>query len=536
MSSCSASEARSGRREKGDRGVAFFFCTLVLLLALAGCAGGPGGGKTAAPREPWRGSVVVFSFDVMRADHVGALGGPSGLTPQLDRFAAEADFKGRAVAASSTPLVALASLFTGTGALQHRVLGHLHAKLRPSLPTLAELFWREGYDTVFFEPRPTWIWRYGLVRGMARDEGFSEEQTLHELPLFDASPRFYWIQLPEADAPYTDRRAEIAGGAAWPAPSRSSVGGEELLPYADPARPLPPELQRAAAELFRIETAAGDARFGRLLAGLQQSAAWDDTVVVVTASTGTELGGGEPGGEPGQGGGVLYGQNLHRASLEVPLLIRLPKSLRDRGFRFAEPPGRPVAAERLFATLAECLGSDPGPLASPSLFRQARLPAISALPMGNGTTLYSAVFPAPRPGVLAEQLIRRSRFGQSEPRYYDAQAAEAGAALDLPEAPRLIFERLRQQFEHASPWESAEVALEGVTWTAAGGTAPLADPARLRTLGDALARGLFRGIEAERTAEQEDALILAVERPAENEAKGENGGGGKGESAPAGAG
>lgn len=512
MPNCSASEARGRRRKQGDRGVAFFFSVLLLAVVAAGCAGGREGRPEPSPRHPpWRGSVVVFAFDTLRADQVGALGGLPGATPELDRFAAEADYAGRAVAASSSPLISLASLFTGVGALEHRVLGHLHARLRPSLPTLAELFWQEGYDTVFFEPRPTWVGRYGLLRGMARTEGFIEEQALHELPLFDSVPRFYWIGLPEADAPYSDRRADIPGGAAWPAPPRPLVGLEELMPYADPARPLPPELRRAIAELYRLEAAAGDARFGRLLAALRSSSGWDDTLVVVTAANGTELGDGGPNGAAG----VLYGQSLRRASLEVPLLIRLPQALRERGFSFAGPAGPPVAAERLFATLAECLGRDPGPRPSPSLFRGARGPALSALPMGNGVSLYSAVFAAPRPGVLAEQLIRRSRFGESEPHFYDAQAVEAGVALTLAESPRQIFERLRDRFERAPPFSSDEVTLQGAAWMDARTTAPLEDPVRLRAMGAALRRGLFRGLAAERTSEQEEALIAASETSAE---------------------
>lgn len=516
------------RRGKGDRRVAFFFCLLLLLLA--GCGArkegtSPGAGE-GAKQPPWRGPVVVFSFDVMRADQLAAFGGKAGLTPSLDRFAADADWTGRAVAASSTPLVALASLITGTGVLQHRLLGHMHAELRPGLPTLAELFWQQQFDTVFFEPRPTYMGRYGLTRGMARTEPFREEQVLHELPLFDELPRFYWIQLPEADAPYSDRRGELAGPP-LPAPARELLGAEELLPYADPAKPLPADMKQAAAELFRLEVAAGDARFGRLLAGLEKSAGWNEALVVVTALTGTEL---------GEHGGVLYGQNLYRESLEVPLLIRLPRSFAGRGLEIAEHRGAPVAAERLFATLAEAIGQEPPPIVSPSLFRRARQPALSALPLGNGISLFSAVAAAPGPGVLAEQLIRKSRFAPAEANFYTAQAIEAGAALELPEPPRRLFERLRDGFGQATPWRSEEVELEGFSWTDPAGTTPLKDSARLGQLGRRLEQALFRQIDAERTNRQEEMLIVEVETAVSDGANGENGDRPEGESTPGGAG
>ncbi len=504
------------RRRKGDRKVALFFSAVVCLLpllalssalVLSGCrstsADAREGGQGGASPEPWRGSVVVFSFDVMRPDRIGALGGREGLTPEIDRFAASADYVGRAVAASSTPLVALAASFTGTGALQHRLLSHLEADLRPSVPTLAELFWHRGYDTVFFEPRPTWIWRYGLMRGMTRNEGFSEAQVLHELPLFDATPRFYWIELPEADAPYTDRSAELPG-LHLPLPARRQIGVDELMPYADPARPVPALLQKESAELFDFEVAAGDARFGRLLAALERSAASDDTLVVLTASTGTEL------GESGQ---FFYGQNLSRQTIEVPLLIRLPPSLKARGFAIAEKAGPPVAAERLFATLAESIGALPPPISAPSLYRHARRPALSALPLHNGVNFYSAVFPSPRPGILAEQVIRKSRFAPTEEDFYKAQSAEAGVAVVLPETPRQLFERLRDRFEQAPPWQSAEVLVEGFTWIDATSSVQLEDPARLEELGALLDIALFHHLDAERTAEQEKALIGSLEQP-----------------------
>lgn len=532
MPNCSDSEAPRRRRVKGDRRVAFFFsvAAAIALLALAGCADDPP--AAAGGEKPWRGSVVIFSFDALRADHVGALGGLPGITPELDRFAAEADYAGRAVASSSSPLIALASSFTGTGALQHRLLGHLDAHLRPSLPTIAELFWSEGYDTVFFEPRPAWMGRYGLLRGIARTEATVDRQVLHELPLFDELPRFYWIVLPEADAPYTDRSAELPGRG-LPVPARKSVGGEDLMPHADPRRPLPDGLRADTAALFRLEAAAGDARLGRYLDALRRSEAWDEALVVATAITGTEL---------GEHGSALYSQNLYRESIEVPLLIKLPKSFAARGRAIAEKKETPVAAERLFATLAESIGKAPAPICSPSLFRQARRPAVSALPMRNGINLYSAVFPSPRPGVLAEQLIRTSSFGPGEESYYAAQAAEAGAAVTLPEQPRQLFERLHGRFEEAPPWQSAEVKAELWTWNAASGASLDfgADPARLRQLGERLETALLHHLDADRPAGQEEKLVETLEMSAGEggtlERKDQGAAAGKGESTRGGAG
>ena len=51
------------------------------MLGLAACADAP---RTGPP------NIVLVSMDTFRADRVGALGNPNGLTPNLDRFAKEA--------------------------------------------------------------------------------------------------------------------------------------------------------------------------------------------------------------------------------------------------------------------------------------------------------------------------------------------------------------------------------------------------------------------------------------------------------------
>ena len=73
---------------------------------------------------PHLGPVVLITVDALRADLVGALGGPRGLTPNLDRLAAEADWAERAVAASSWTVPSMASLFTGLQPWRH---GNWHA-------------------------------------------------------------------------------------------------------------------------------------------------------------------------------------------------------------------------------------------------------------------------------------------------------------------------------------------------------------------------------------------------------------------------
>ena len=75
---------------------------------LSSCTGEP----KKAPPPPHRGPIVLITLDALRADTLGALGGPEALTPHLDAAAAEAHWSGRAVAASSWTVPSMASIFS----------------------------------------------------------------------------------------------------------------------------------------------------------------------------------------------------------------------------------------------------------------------------------------------------------------------------------------------------------------------------------------------------------------------------------------
>src|SRR6188474_3266752 len=94
--------ARSPRRFAAALGVA--------LVALTACRRAPSGAGPA---------IVVITLEGLRPDALGAFGGPPRLAPALDRFAAEADWAGVAVAAAGSPGPALVSLLTGLPPHQH---------------------------------------------------------------------------------------------------------------------------------------------------------------------------------------------------------------------------------------------------------------------------------------------------------------------------------------------------------------------------------------------------------------------------------
>jgi hypothetical protein len=199
--------------------------------------------------------------------------------------------------------------------------------------------------------------------------------------------------------------------------------------------------------MYRLNAAHADDRLGRLLDALRRSGQWDRTLLVVTANHGEEL---------GENGQVLHGGSLARRSLEVPLVIKLPRGAGGIDIpRIAEPADRRVAMTRLWATLVEAAGGTAPPAAAPSLFRRTDAPALSELYLAGGANLFSLVDGD-------DQLLWETRFAP-------AVAFAAMPPLSgLPgAAPRLTLLRWDAQGAHPAddPARTRELARRlGAAW------------------------------------------------------------------------
>ncbi len=291
-------------------------------LLLASCRG-------AKPAEPGGGPpIVLITFDSLRADVVGGLGGEPGLTPNLDALLRGADWGGRAIAPSSLGASSMASLFTGLRPWQHQVLHDRQAHLAKALLTLPEALKAAGYATAGFSGEASYSRDFGY------DQGFDQLETLEKgtgaLARLKAlrGRQFVWIHIPEPAAPYLRRpnfedRIDLKG---LDLPAR--VQPNELAPYFDPAMPLPPARRRLFWAMYRLNAAFADDRLGHFLQALRESGQWDRTLLLVTSTHGEEL------GEKHQ---ILNGGNLGRQLLEVPLAVKLPAGAR---LRIATPKNR----------------------------------------------------------------------------------------------------------------------------------------------------------------------------------------------------
>lgn len=444
--------------------------TLPLLLAALLCL-------ACGVPPPARGPIVLLTVGGLRADVLGVAGHEPGSAPRLDELAATASWSGAAVTASSDPLAALTSLLCGVSPWQHQVLAADRVHRR--LPTLARALRSGGYRSRAYVPA-------GLHELLGEDfdqvagplAGKAAAAVVADL----GDSELVWLHF--SDAEVTTGRWRRAAG-------KPAFARHRLLAYADPEADLPEALRIELREAYDDGVRRLDGILGEILDAFTRSPARERATLVLTGSHGVEL---------GEHGRILAGENLGRAAIEVPLLVRWP----ERFGAAAEPRGGRVAQTRLWATLAEIAGVAPAPVHPPSLFR-APAPSgaaiLSELYAGNGVNRFSLL-----DGDL--QLHWVTRFAPSEPEYYLARRVEAGGrARLLLEPPRRIAARLGVAFERTLPLSGppgTRPELELERWTRHG-VERLDDPAVAGEMAARLERRWMRFVPRESTPERERA-------------------------------
>src|SRR5262245_32166777 len=92
-------------------------------------------------------NVLLITIDTLRSDRVGAFGGPSDLTPTLDRLAAGGLRFTRAYAAAPLTLPSHTSMLTAVSPPVHGIRTNGLFRLGTGLPTLATILKAANYRT-----------------------------------------------------------------------------------------------------------------------------------------------------------------------------------------------------------------------------------------------------------------------------------------------------------------------------------------------------------------------------------------------------
>jgi arylsulfatase A-like enzyme/Flp pilus assembly protein TadD len=280
------------------------FATLALSLLVAACRGR----GAIDPKAP----IIIISIDTLRSDHLPAYGYGKVETPNIDAFRSDAILYERAYAECPLTLVSHASLFTGSLPAEHGIRDNLGYKLDPKAKTLAELLKANGYATGGAVSAVVLRGDTGIRRG------------------FD-----FWDDDIDVDVTAISIARSQRSGDATRESAERWIGAHKTQPFFfflhlyEPHTPYdPPEPFRTKyGTTYDGEIATADAIVGKFLDHLRNEGLYDRATIVLLSDHGEGL---RDHGED------EHGLLLYREAIQVPLMLKLPKSAR-RGASVSTP-------------------------------------------------------------------------------------------------------------------------------------------------------------------------------------------------------
>ncbi len=298
--------------------------------------------------------LVVFLADTFRADNLAAYGSTLGLTPEIDRFAAEARTFARAWSVSTHTLPTHSSMFSGVFPHQNGQVDYYNP-LPGAVVTLAELLSAHGYRCGLISDGVMVSRSHGLDQGFESFDERKELDTLARVQSFlaadDGRPIFLFVQSYHVHAPYAvgaatrarlqDRlRLDVGFDELVAAPAIRAVeerGVErEALPEDEPTR----EAVARLFDLYRAKVSELDGLFARFRAELEARGLFAHAALVFTSDHGEAF---------FEHGRPFHAGRVYEEELRVPLLLHGP----------GIAPGReqsPVSLIDFAPTLAELAG------------------------------------------------------------------------------------------------------------------------------------------------------------------------------------
>lgn len=373
-------------------------------------------------------NVLLVTIDTLRADRVGAYGSTAGLTPTLDRLAAEGVRFDSARSNVPLTLPSHASLLTGQIPPRHGVRDNGTYRLDVSHPTIATALKAAGYRTAAFVGAFVLDARFGLARGFDEyDDRYGERPAAGRTDVIErpadkvTAPAMAWIQT--SSEPWF----------AW----------AHLYDPHEPYAPPEPFASRYPDAPYDGEVAYVDSALGRMLDVLGKAGRLHRTLVVITSDHGESL---------GEHGERTHGLFAYESTLHVPLIVWCPSRIKSSVDR--APLGLADVATQILNVVGVSWpgGSD----SSASSGRPTYFEALNANLTRNWAPLTGIVsngmklidLPVPElydlradPGETQNQYARRPDVARRLERMLDAtagsRAAPAGSAVDAETSARL---------------------------------------------------------------------------------------------------
>lgn len=435
---------------------------VVTLAILTSCSGSdpsqhpPGAPPAEAPPEPPAPppvdvadlpDVLLVSLDTTRADRLGAYGYDKALTETIDGLAARGVRYDRAYSPLPLTIPSHATLFTGLYPPEHGIRSNGDAVLDDDFLTLAERLKEAGYRTGASVAAYVTTRQFGFEQGfdvyyddidnIKKNYWHSErpaDQVIDDMLRWaslhdDDRPRFAWVHLYDAHAPYIP----------WP----DYIDKVEGRPY--------------DAELARL-----DDQLQRLLDGFQRR----PTLVVIVGDHGEALGDHDE---------VSHGLNVYDATQRVPFIIAGP------GVPEGTVVSEPVSLADVSPTILDYLGLPPLEEVSGRSVREA-----SSRPIYLESYQVAQRFSLAPPVAVVEDNLKL--ISLPRPELYDV-VADPAEKQNLAEARADDVARLQKRLdtwafpppgEGAQPSAEVQAQLTALGYMEAGGavdlSADLPDP------------------------------------------------------------
>ena len=266
--------------------------------------------RPACQRSAPRPSIVLAVLDTTRADAVSAYGEVEGTTPNVDALARQGLLYEHAYANANWTLPSHATIFTGLLPIENGVRGG--ADKLESVPTLAEILGKAGYETFGVNENPWLTPENGLSRGFDRwvPGGSHMAKTVEKWLAGRAKnrPFFLFLNIMNAHWPYLVREDNpyLPAGVGVERARSISKNKDSCLCRCTPDDPNVLVLRA----LYLDSVRAADAKLGDVLAALGSV----ESPVIVIAT-------GDHGERFGEHGLLEHDVGLDRAVLHVPLVV-----------------------------------------------------------------------------------------------------------------------------------------------------------------------------------------------------------------------
>lgn len=326
------------------RMVVVLLCVVLVAPASALLSpGGEGRDRGTAVYDHAIHHVFLIVVDTLRRDALSCYAAGGAPTPNIDRLAEDGVTFLSAVSASSWTLPSMCSIMSG---LEPAIHGAIHSRqaLDDSVRTIADMMRGDGYETSAIGCNPM------LSRAHNLTQGFDEYQW-YPRPADDISagkrilralfPEVYRVDVTTEEL--TDVAIEWAGrhrdrdAFLWLHyfdPHHPYAPPKRFLPDGSPPPAMGPvfedrkEIQAglfapSAAQrewirsLYLGEVRYVDEQVGRLLDALRSMGLYDESLIILTSDHGEEF---------WEHGGFEHGHTLYRELLDVPLIVKPPRS------------------------------------------------------------------------------------------------------------------------------------------------------------------------------------------------------------------